>query len=183
MTDTALLGEDDQPATVVGFGPVPAAVARQLVRDASEDASVWLRRLYTHPDTGRLVAMESGRREFPAGLRRFLVCRDQLCRTPWCDAPVRHADHAVSASAGGPTSAANGQALCESCNYLKESPGWSVRVDSPGVVTTTTPTRHAYDSTAPPLTSPRRRPSAGDGLEAAALTELEKRFLAAVAAA
>ena len=31
------------------------------------------------------------------------------------------------AEAGGPTSAANGQGLCEACNYTKQAPGWRAR--------------------------------------------------------
>ena len=51
---------------------------------------------------GALVAMESGRRAFPAALRRVLVVRDQVCRTPWCGAPIRHADHVVGPLRGRP---------------------------------------------------------------------------------
>ena len=30
-----------------------------------------------------------------AGLpRRLIMLRDEFCRNPWCDAPIRHADHA-----------------------------------------------------------------------------------------
>ena len=88
-------------------------------------ARAWLRRLWTDPATDELVAMESKAHAFPPALRGFLVHRDQMCRTPWCDAPVRHADHVVRVSQGGPTSADNGQGLCEACNYTKEAPGWS----------------------------------------------------------
>ena len=64
---------------------------------------VWLRRLYASPTTGELVAMDSRARLFPAGLARFIRLRDQVCRTPWCDAPIRHIDHVVPHVAGGPT--------------------------------------------------------------------------------
>jgi hypothetical protein len=54
----------DTPAEIPGYGPVPAAWARELLHPpASEDATaatVWLRRLYTHPDDGSLVAMGDG---------------------------------------------------------------------------------------------------------------------------
>ena len=160
MTDRALLGGDDEPGRLVGHGPVPAALGRSLLAAAVEQATAWVRRLYAAPATGELVAMESTRRVFPAGLHRFLVVRDEVCRTPWCDAPVRHADHVRRAAAGGPTSAANGQGLCAACNQTKETPGWrsSVSRAGPGsTVTTVTPTGHAYDSTAPPLPGHRRR--------------------------
>lgn len=39
--------------------------------------------------------MDSRARLFPAGLRRFIRARDDTCRTPYCDAPIRHLDHIV----------------------------------------------------------------------------------------
>src|SRR5699024_7602259 len=85
---------------------------------------------------------------------RFVDVRDQSCRTPWCDAPIRHRDHIVPWDQGGPTTADNLQGLCEACNYTKELPAWraSPDADQPGrhLVTTTTPTGHQYQSS-PPL--------------------------------
>ena len=144
-----------------GYGTVPARWTRQLVadRDGEAIARVWLRRLYTHPTDATLVAMDSTRRLFDGGLRRFLVARDGTCQTPWCDAPVRHLDHVVDHASGGPTSAHNGQGLCERCNHTKQQPGWRARPEPappPGAwrahtVVTVTPTGHRYASTAPPV--------------------------------
>ena len=152
----------DEPAQLNGYGPIPAELARRLVLAADDTTPVWVRRLYRHPDTGALVAMDSRRRLFPTGLRRFLVLRDQTCRTPWCDAPVRHTDHVVAADDGGPTSADNGQGMCEACNQVKQMPGWQARAAPNGaghVVNTTTPTGHTYTSRAPdPPGAPPPRP-------------------------
>lgn len=82
------------------------------------------RRLYTHPLTGELVAMESRARAFPVGLKRMVTWRDETCRAPWCNARIRHIDHIVSAASGGPTNYDNAQGLCERCNYLKEHGPW-----------------------------------------------------------
>jgi hypothetical protein len=114
----------DEPAHLDGYGPVPADLARRLVRDAPDGAGAWLRRLYADPETGRLVAMESRGRRFEGALRDFLVLRDQVCRTPWCGAPIRHADHVMPVADGGATHVDNGQGLCEACNYAKQAPGW-----------------------------------------------------------
>ncbi|MDQ2755256.1 MAG: DUF222 domain-containing protein [Actinomycetota bacterium] len=165
ITDRALLTNafgsgDDTPAQVPGYGTVPAAWARTLVRGSQEAAArVWLRRLYTHPDDGTLVGMESTKRLFEAGLRRFLVARDGTCRTPWCDAPIRHLDHVVDHASGGPTTADNGQGLCVRCNHIKQLPGWRARPEPdppslesrPHTAVTTTPTGHSYASQAPPV--------------------------------
>ncbi|MDF2050154.1 HNH endonuclease signature motif containing protein [Arthrobacter sp. Cr_A7] len=117
------------------------------------ELSVWLRRLYTAPGSGELVAMDSKARFFPPGLRRFLQVRDDTCRTPYCDAPIRHDDHIIPWHNDGPTSSTNGQGLCEACNHTKENPGWTAK-PIPGTrhtVETRTPTGHTYHSTAPPL--------------------------------
>jgi hypothetical protein len=151
MTDAALLQGSPASAELRGYGPVPAPAARELVRNA---ATAWVRRLYAHPDEGTLVAMDSRRRLFDGQLRAFVVARDQTCRTPWCDALIRHADHVDRATDGGATSADNGEGLCEACNYTKERPGWST-TRRPGVrhrVAVTTPTGRVYETVAPHLT-------------------------------
>lgn len=152
MTDQALFScgdNPDEPAHIVDGGSIPAALARRIVLDASGEARALIRRLYLNPGGG-LAALDSQARVFTENQRRFLVLRDQTCRTPWCDAPIRHADHVVPAADDGPTSTDNGQGLCESCNYAKQAPGWHQRVDGEEVVTTT-PTGHQYRSRAPGL--------------------------------
>jgi hypothetical protein len=156
MSDQALWGQDNAPAVLDGYGPIPASVAQRLVRDAVVDkrALATLRRLYRDPKSGSLVAMESRSRLFPKGLAGFIGLRDRICRTPYCDAPIRHRDHAVPRNRGGPTSAVNGLGECERCNYAKEAPGWRVRAgDENGTHTAefVTPTGARYRSTAPPL--------------------------------
>jgi 5-methylcytosine-specific restriction endonuclease McrA len=141
----------DEPAHLDGYGPVPAAVARGWLLDPARTAPTWIRRLYTHPRTGDLVAMDSRRRLFTAGQRRFLRLRDQVCRTPWCEAPIRHFDHVVPAAEGGPTSTSNGQGTCEGCNHAKQAPGWRARPGPGGVIKLTTPTGHEYQSRPPEL--------------------------------
>ena len=159
LSDETLLGRDNSPAVVEGYGPIPAAVARRLVDGAVTDerSRATLRRLYRHPATGALVAMESRSRCFPRGLASFIGLRDQTCRTPYCDAPIRHRDHAQPHNRGGPTSAENGLGECERCNYAKESPGWQVTTHQENGVHTAefvTPTGHHYRSTAPPAPGP-----------------------------
>lgn len=159
MADTTLAGDDDEPGWLADYGPVPAGFARTMTGDAATDAAVktMLRRLYRHPRSGQLVAMESRARIFPKGLATFLGLRDRTCRTPYCDAPIRHHDHAGPAHRGGPTSALNGLGECESCNYAKEAPGWRVTTaETDGVHTAefATPTGAVYRSTAPPAPGP-----------------------------
>ncbi|NOP36759.1 DUF222 domain-containing protein [Calidifontibacter sp. DB2511S] len=123
-----------------------------------------IRRLFTDPDDPDLVRIESTSRTFTGLLRQAISLRDEVCRTPYCDAPIRHIDHIRRHTDGGPTSMDNGQGLCASCNYLKEHPDWHTRRDTQDdsgsggsrrhTVSTTTPTGHAYTSTPPPLPLP-----------------------------
>jgi 5-methylcytosine-specific restriction endonuclease McrA len=177
MTDRTLLQGDTEPARIPGYGIIPGAWARELIAQAQgqgepgraqpaahdsaagdsakslKDLKIWLRRLYTAPGTGDLIAMDSRRRLFPPPLRRFIQTRDETCRTPYCDAPIRHHDHIIPWHENGPTSLANGAGLCEACNHTKELPGWKAQ-PRPGprhTIEITTPTGHTYHSTAPPL--------------------------------
>lgn len=158
MTDQALLAGAPDVAHLPGHGPIPAGLARELVADHLDAGDrLWLRRLYTSPTTGELVAMDSRQRLFRGRLGELLDLRDQFCRTSWCSAPIRHRDHVIAVADGGETTAGGGQGLCETCNYVKQAPGWRARPrPSPGhAVETTTPTGHTYTSSAPPLVALR----------------------------
>jgi hypothetical protein len=156
MTDRTLFQGDSEPARLAGYGTVPSEWARKAVRTELEanagELNIWLRRLYTAPGTGELLAMDSKARLFPPGLRRFLQIRDDTCRTPYCDAPIRHHDHITPWHQDGPTTSNNGQGLCEACNHTKEKPGFSATpvLGPRHTVELQTPTGHTYHSTAPP---------------------------------
>lgn len=149
MSDQYLFGASDSPGWLPGHGPLPAALARKIA--SNPDTMVWVRRLFTAPETGQLVGMDSRRRVFSGELRKMIRLRDDLCRTPWCGAPIRHADHALPHADGGDTSLANGSGLCERCNYVKQQAGWRHHTTDAGL-TVTTPTGHRYTATDMPLT-------------------------------
>ncbi len=154
ISKDTLLTDGREPAHLLGHGPIPAPLARDLARGEHPDAEVYLRRVFTEPSTGALAAMESTARLFPENLRRFLTYRDQTCRTPYCGAPIRHADHVTPHSDGGPTTATNGQGLCAACNHAKQAPDWRAHPDpehgAGTAVHTTTPTGHTYTGAPPP---------------------------------
>jgi hypothetical protein len=166
ISDQALVGVGNPAAVIAGYGPVPSALARKIIADAVADqrSHATLRRLYATPATGALVALESRARVFPKGLADFIGVRDQRCRTPYCDAPIRHRDHAKPHRKGGTTSAVNGLGLCERCNYVKESDGWLVTSTTAenGTHTAefTTPTGSRHRSTAPPMPGTPQEPFA-----------------------
>jgi hypothetical protein len=164
LSDASLVGGGTDPAIVPGHGDVPAEIARHLVAHAVDLGAAWVRRLYADP-SGRLVALSTTQRLTGAGLSTFLRIRDQgICRTPWCDAPIRHDDHVRPAARGGPTTEPNTQGLCEACDYAKQAPDWRQAVvdDESGRhrVDTFTPTGHRYVSVAPAPPTPARTPVA-----------------------
>jgi hypothetical protein len=162
VRDTVLLGDDDGPGWVEGFGEVPGDLLREWIAASLESGlDVWLKRLYEKPETGELIAMDSRARRFDGGLAAFLRLRDRGCRETWCAAQVRHLDHAVDVAMGGATDTSNGQGVCEGHNYAKQAHGWSSR-PRPGprhTIETTLPTGHTYVTTAPRLgPEPTRSP-------------------------
>ncbi|WP_298798613.1 DUF222 domain-containing protein [Pseudonocardia sp. 73-21] len=152
----SLLDPDDGgSAEIVGHGPIPAGIARDLL--ASTEGKLWWRRLFTAPAGGPLVGCDPRRRRFDGVLAHLITIRDGgRCRDPFCDAPIRHLDHIDRRRAGGPTGFANGRGTCARGNYVREVPGWHVEVIDDGLgqlphtVRTTTPTGHSYLSEAAP---------------------------------
>ena len=135
-------------ARIEGYGTASAEVLREELRGPlgaaltadAEDVMgpdgpalhAVMRRLYTHPRTGELVAVESRARAFPAALARFIRWRDQTCRAPYCDASIRQIDHILAHAAGGDTCLDNGQGLCAHCNGKEQQTRTVQRVVEPG---------------------------------------------------
>ncbi|GAA1490196.1 DUF222 domain-containing protein [Brachybacterium sacelli] len=127
-------------------------------------AARWIRRLYTDPRTGELVAADPRRRLFRGSIRRFILLRDQRCRTPWCDAAIHDIDHVTRHAEGGETTTRNGIGHCQRFNLVKEIPGWETASEAGGdgaasTLTITTPTGHRYTSTTPALRPPSHPPA------------------------
>ncbi|HWC22925.1 MAG TPA: DUF222 domain-containing protein [Flexivirga sp.] len=146
----------DTPGHVPGYGPVPADLVREWFTRGDPTGPL-VRRLFTYPGTGDIVGMESKARRYPGLLALLILLRDQVCRTPWCGAPVRHTDHIRSHATGGATSERNGEGLCARCNYIKEHPDRQVTGD--GSQTTTESagfTVHSYPPAPPGMPPPTR---------------------------
>ena len=122
---SSLLGLDDDPGLLRGYGAVPAGLIRDLI-DHNEAAggSTVLRGLFCDPIDGRLIAMDSTARFFTGGLRQFLACRDQTDRLT--GGTIADLDHICDHDHGGATTAANGQGLGRRSHTLKDHPGISV---------------------------------------------------------
>ncbi|MDQ4011866.1 MAG: HNH endonuclease [Actinomycetota bacterium] len=150
---TALLGADDQPGEIAGYGPIPAAVARDLAAGGT-----W-RRILTDPASGRPVDYGTTCYRPPQHLTGLVITRDQTCQFPGCRVPAHlcDIDHSIPynpADGTGPTSEFNLGPRCQGHHQVKQTPGWSVTQHSDGCTTWTTPTGHIYHSQPPPLTDP-----------------------------
>src|SRR5690625_4410226 len=86
MDDTTLFGENELPAWIPGHGPLPAGMVKDWLADPA--AATFIRRMYTRPTDGQLVALESRRRRFPDGLANMILLRDDTCATPGCNSPI-----------------------------------------------------------------------------------------------
>jgi len=154
---TTLLGLDDSPGELAGYGPIDARTARRIAADGT-----W-RRLLTDPASGALL--DYGRTVYqpPADLREFILARDPVCAFVGCRRPARRCqlDHIHEWKDGGSTSGANMQPVCLRHNICKTVGGWSISRDDAGATTWTAPSGKSY-STPPSRIGPAPPPLGAD---------------------
>ena len=98
---STLMGLDDAPGDLAGYGAITAQQARALAAGGT-----W-RRLVTDPLTGAVLDVGRARYRPPAELRDHVVARDRTCARPGCTVPAERAelDHTIPfgpSSAGSP---------------------------------------------------------------------------------
>jgi hypothetical protein len=137
-----LLGLDDRPAHLTGYGPITADTARRLAADSS---GTW-RRLLTDADTGALLDIGQHRYRPAQRLRDYLSARDDVCAFPSCQQPGYRCepDHTVPFDQGGRTRRDNVALTCHRHNRAKAHTGWSYRHNEDGTFSWTTATGHRY---------------------------------------
>jgi hypothetical protein len=147
-----LLGIDQEPAELSGYGPVTAHTARML---AAQDDAVW-RRLLTAPKSGLIVKTDPRTYRPTAEVRRHVSARDGHCSFPGCAMPASRTDldHVVAFNhqrpeRGGLTVPENLQALCRRHHGLKTRGDWTVRLSETDVNTIwTAPSGRQYQTAA-----------------------------------
>ncbi|WP_234439754.1 HNH endonuclease signature motif containing protein [Streptomyces bicolor] len=149
-----LVGEEDGPGELKGYGPITASQARAL---AFAPGTVW-RRLLTAPESGLLIKTDPTTYRPTAETERHVVARDQYCAFPSCRMPAHRCDldhvrpfNHRDPERGGPTVPDNLQPLCRRHHRLKtHHPGWKVTRDAhTGTSTWTAPTGHTYTNNPP----------------------------------
>ncbi len=134
-----LLGLNDNPGELTGYGPITAAVARAIAGDAD-----WTR-LLTDPATGALLDYGTTTYRPPTALANHVLARDKTCRHYGCNQPATRCelDHAVPYPEG-PTAADNLYAECTHHHRLKHHTAWTVAAVGQGGLVWTSPTGHSY---------------------------------------
>jgi Domain of unknown function (DUF222)/HNH endonuclease len=152
-----LLGVDEQPAELNGYGPIPASMARQI---AADPTSTW-RRLVTDP-LGKLIDYGRDRYEPPPELANHIRARDQVCTFPNCHrrAISCELDHVQPWAQGGHTNTDNLIAACARHHHLKHDGGWTNHYNpTTGTTTWTSPTTRTYHNPPPDLPTTHHPPT------------------------
>ncbi|WP_279581448.1 DUF222 domain-containing protein [Fodinicola feengrottensis] len=136
---TTLMGLDDNPAILSGYGPMTAQRAREL---AGDENSEWYR-ILTDPVSG--VVIDHGRTRYrpTRALRDLVNARDQRCCGPACNRPAATCefDHTIPfRDPEGKTAYDSAGSACKFHNDIKEH-GW---------------TRHPTDAGPIPVDQPHR---------------------------
>lgn len=143
-----LLGADDAPATLDGYGPIDLDTARRLAGDATS----WIRVL-THPATGVPLTLDRTRYRVPTALRRWLGITSPTCIFPGCGRAARDCDldHLRAWAEGGPTDDDNLAPECRHHHRVRHETQWHPTVDPDGEYQWISPLGREVDADPPPF--------------------------------
>ena len=150
VSAATLLGVTQDPAELVGYGPIDPDLAGELAADAD-----WVRAL-TDAGSGALTELRPHTYTPGAAVARLVRLRDRTCRFPGCTIPARRCDldhrepldHRNPAS-GGTTTPDNLFALCRYHHRAKTLGVWTYTHAGGAVVEWTSPTGSTH-TTWPP---------------------------------
>ena len=140
-----LLGLQENPAELAGYGPIPAELARILAADGR-----W-RRMILEPESGDLLDLGHSSYKPSAELSRFVKTRDRTCTFPCCNRAADHGDLDHKRPyrddpEGGRTDRANLHPPCKNHHVLKHKGRWTLRTKpDTGHRSWISPTGHSYD--------------------------------------
>ncbi len=143
----SLVGKDNEPGWLDGYGAVTAAYAREIAHDPT---GTW-RRLVTDPVSGQLLDYGTTRYRPPRHLADHVIARDGECAFPFCAHSAAHADlDHIDEFPQGPTSADNLQPLHRRHHNSKTHGGWKADRDpTTGNTVWTSPQGRTYPSRSP----------------------------------
>ncbi|MFD1212528.1 DUF222 domain-containing protein [Arthrobacter sp. GCM10027362] len=143
-----LLGLDEEPAELEGYGPVPADAARRLAGHAPSFV-----RLPTDPVNGAVLAMDRKKYRPTKAMRQFLRARDKTCTFAICNRSAGHCetDHTTPWAGGGPTDVANLSCGCKKHHRFKTIGAWKLKQPAAGTAAWTSPAGLTYTTEPEPL--------------------------------
>jgi hypothetical protein len=137
-----LMGLDDHPGEIPGWGPVIADVTRQLIGNA--DKAEWL---FAIEHQGQLLDVITTKRRPTAAQKRIVETRDPTCVFPGCRMPARQSDldHQNPWALTHQTRTSRLEPLCRHHHQLKHQ-SWKLEEHPtrPGYHTWTSPLGHTY---------------------------------------
>ena len=143
---TTLLGLDQQPAELAGYGPITAEVGRRIAADGT-----WTRILHD-PADGRLLDYGRTTYQPPQDLQDHIIARDQTCSFPHCAQPAIRCDidHTRPWDQGGTTDPHNCHPACRRHHQAKTIGGWRVHRTPDNSTVWTSPAGRSYTVHPPP---------------------------------
>lgn len=142
-----LLGLDNLPGHLRGYGPLPAERIRELAYQLRAD---WSGVLVGRD--GRARALAEKKYRFRGRLAEFIRLRDGTCDFPACNRAAQYTDidHTRPHDRGGPSNESNGRCRCRRHHRAKQSPYWAVTQDG-NTTTWTSDLGPQYTAAPPPL--------------------------------
>ncbi len=136
-----LLGTEETPASLDGYGPIDPDTARKLAGHAPS-----FTRILTHPETGAVLSVGRDSYKVPKDLRNWLQVRDETCRFPGCNRLAINCDldHSLDWQHDGESRHDNLAHACEGHHQLKHHTRWAVEHTGDGQLTWTSPSGHEY---------------------------------------
>ncbi|TAL41944.1 MAG: HNH endonuclease [Salinibacterium sp.] len=142
-----LLGRDEEPGILDGYGPIDADTARMLAAHAPSFI-----RILTHPISSTVLDVDRTHYRVPADLKRWLAVSQPTCTFPGCGRRSAECDidHTIAWEHGGPTRAGNLAHLCRGHHRLKHNSNWNAEHTATGLQWTS-PTGAIRNADPPPF--------------------------------
>lgn len=138
-----LIGLDDVPGDLAGYGPVVADLLRQI--STEQHGAEW-RAAVTHPDTNEIIWHGTTRRRPTVAQSRYIEMVKPTCVGPGCRMPAQECDldHTTDWVSSRDTSVGNLAPLCRHHHRLKHEGGWQLRRTADDVYEWTTRLGQVY---------------------------------------